>query len=691
MQFHFNCEFKEAKNMDFSFGNIDSLYSVNNLYFTKNGKPFIPVAGELHFSRLPRKFWKRELLKMKDSELNAVSTYVFWNYHQPDKNTFNFSGDNDISAFLAICKEIDLPCILRIGPWCHGEVVRGGLPKFINRMIKKRGNYTKYLEYVKVYWKRLVKEVQPYLDGKTVIAIQLENEYTGSTEHIRTLRRIAEEVGFKTSFFTMTVWPSNNPEKDLLGLAGGYPEAPWTQNKKPLPPKNRFAISAAKTEADIGEDLLKSNKGNEDKFADYPYASCELGPGNQVTQHRRPIISECDGYGVGFSRFASGMNWLGYYMYHGGRNPNHEPMQESRITGYPNNYPVIDYDFQAPISRYGECRPHGDRLRLMHMFINTFDKNIAAKQTFFPVEQRKNVTDISMPSCSVRIDKDGSGYFFVCAYERGLEFKDYSDISSVIKYDNKTINLPKIDIKKNSMFFYPFNLRIGNTVFDYILAQPITKISENGKTICYFMQIDGIEPKLSINHIIYDANYSNDELQIIVLSKEEAMQLHCYKNKVFFEEGTVYCEDETVFRERAVENPNLSKYVRLYDRAKVNLPYGYYLYSYGKRKYYTLRVDKEILDNYYDAELTFEFSGLNLQLFCGKTLLDDYFNTNGRYVIRLREFEDYIKSGEEFILKTAAPTKFGVGNVYNEISLKPGKNSLKLIATKEIVLNKICH
>ena len=83
-------------------------------------------------------------------------------------------------------------------------------------------------------------------------------------------------------------------------------------------PANRFEISAAKTEAEIGGDLHEIQTGNESGFGDFPYASCELGPGNQVTQHRRPIIYENDGYGAGFTRFASGMNWIGYYMYHGG-------------------------------------------------------------------------------------------------------------------------------------------------------------------------------------------------------------------------------------------------------------------------------------------------------------------------------------------------------------------------------------
>ena len=31
---------------------------LNNLYLTKNGKPFCPVMGEAHISRLPAEEWK---------------------------------------------------------------------------------------------------------------------------------------------------------------------------------------------------------------------------------------------------------------------------------------------------------------------------------------------------------------------------------------------------------------------------------------------------------------------------------------------------------------------------------------------------------------------------------------------------------------------------------------------------------
>lgn len=42
----------------FNYGNINSRYGVNTLYFTRDGKPYTVIAGEVHFSRLPAKRWR---------------------------------------------------------------------------------------------------------------------------------------------------------------------------------------------------------------------------------------------------------------------------------------------------------------------------------------------------------------------------------------------------------------------------------------------------------------------------------------------------------------------------------------------------------------------------------------------------------------------------------------------------------
>ena len=79
---------KEVKTGSFNYSNIKSLYGVNTQYFTKDGKPFTPIAGEMHFSRVPRARWKETLLKMRNCGINVVSISI------------RFSTPKRASAFL---------------------------------------------------------------------------------------------------------------------------------------------------------------------------------------------------------------------------------------------------------------------------------------------------------------------------------------------------------------------------------------------------------------------------------------------------------------------------------------------------------------------------------------------------------------------------------------------------------------
>ena len=101
---------------------------VNSSYFTRGGKPWIPVMGEFHFNRYDREKWPMELRKMKAGGITAVSTYLLWIYHEETEGEFDFTGDNDIRAFVEECERAGLEVVLRIGPWAHGECRNGGLP-----------------------------------------------------------------------------------------------------------------------------------------------------------------------------------------------------------------------------------------------------------------------------------------------------------------------------------------------------------------------------------------------------------------------------------------------------------------------------------------------------------------------------------------------------------------------------------
>ncbi len=82
--------------------NGDAL-GLNARTLTLNGKPWLPVAGEFHFSRFPRAQWEDELLKMKASGVNVVTAYVIWIHHEEIKGQFDWKGQRDLRAFAQLC------------------------------------------------------------------------------------------------------------------------------------------------------------------------------------------------------------------------------------------------------------------------------------------------------------------------------------------------------------------------------------------------------------------------------------------------------------------------------------------------------------------------------------------------------------------------------------------------------------
>lgn len=653
----------------FGFAGMKSRYGATHRYVTCDGKPCIIIAGEFHFSRYDERYWDTEVAKMKSQGLNCISTYVFWNHHEKSCGKFDFSGNRNVSEFIKTCKRHGLKVILRIGPWCHGEVVRGGFPDYLAFVPGKRRSTPVYLHFVKRFWKALYAEVKDYLDGETVVGIQLENEYGGGIGHIVKLREIAESIGFRTPFFSMTAWPTNTPDDRFLPTFGGYPEAPWTQNKSPLRPEGRFAITEGRSETEIGEDLLGKSRCKAD-FSKYPYATCEIGTGNQVTQHRRPVISDKDGYGVAFAKLASGAVWLGYYMYHGGRNPSEKPMQESRRTLYPNDYPIVDYDFQAPLSKDGKVRKHADRLRLMHYFLSANESRFARTQAFF-------CKDVTMPYFSYRADETG-GYVFVSNYERGAELKD-EQVDIVIEAENRSVSVKELEVAAGDMYFIPIMQQYGGVGFDYITAQPVVETLENGCAHAYFVKygktvrmcVDGKETETAEE----EATFNGGKTVLHFLDPEKAEKLYCFAGKVIFSDFPLYEKDGRIYAEEScdagVDGLKLEK------TDAVVLPYDDYMFSAGARGYYRLTADNSLLDDG-DAEITLDFNGLNLQMFLDGKIVDDYFNTDGKFVFRLKRIADASKQKTELIVRTCAATSAGRGRTYNEIGIVPGQNDLKI-------------
>ena len=499
--------------------------NVTSRYFTRNGKPWIGVMGEFHFSRYSRENWHRELAKMKAGGITIVSTYLFWIYHEEIEGKMDFGGDNDIRAFIEECKDVGLDVVIRIGPWAHGECRNGGFPDWLlKKDYKLRDNNEEYLAVVKKWYQSIYNEVKGlfYKDGGNIIAVQIENEFVDNAEHLAKLKEIAVECGFIAPIYTVTGWNSASgakiPVDEVMPVFGGYCEAPWENHMNRLSPSPHYFFNRMRNDSAIGTDLIAKTQsdGWQLPYERYPFATCELGGGIEVTHHRRPIIKPMDIYAVSLVKLGDGNNLVGYYMYHGGTNKIGElsTFNETKATGYPNDYPILSYDFQAPLSEYGEVREQYGLLNMLHMFVNDFGEEFAP---MIAVDSANSVAADDTNSLRYGMRTNGkSGFVFVNHYQRLTELADIEN--TVISAGN--VEFPPIDVKGEVSFFMPFNMKMGDSVLEYATAQPLCKCDDT----YFFAEIPNIKAEYK---------FSKGSANIVTVPFENAK----YMRKL---NGTVY-------------------------------------------------------------------------------------------------------------------------------------------------------
>ena len=499
--------------------------NVTSRYFTRNGKPWIGVMGEFHFSRYSRENWHRELAKMKAGGITIVSTYLFWIYHEEIEGEMDFGGDNDIRAFIEECKDVGLDVVIRIGPWAHGECRNGGFPDWLlKKDYKLRDNNEEYLAVVKKWYQSIYNEVKGlfYKDGGNIIAVQIENEFVDNAEHLAKLKEIAVECGFIAPIYTVTGWNSASgakiPVDEVVPVFGGYCEAPWENHMNRLSPSPHYFFNRMRNDSAIGTDLIAKTQsdGWQLPYERYPFATCELGGGIEVTHHRRPIIKPMDIYAVSLVKLGDGNNLVGYYMYHGGTNKIGElsTFNETKATGYPNDYPILSYDFQAPLSEYGEVREQYGLLNMLHMFVNDFGEEFAP---MIAVDSANSVAADDTNSLRYGMRTNGkSGFVFVNHYQRLTELADIEN--AVISAEN--VEFPPIDVKGEVSFFMPFNMKMGDSVLEYATAQPLCKCDDT----YFFAEIPNIKAEYK---------FSKGSANIVTVPFENAK----YMRKL---NGTVY-------------------------------------------------------------------------------------------------------------------------------------------------------
>jgi hypothetical protein len=461
--------------------------------------------GEFHYSRVPENEWRAELEKVKAGGIDIVSTYVFWIHHEEVQGIWDWSGSRNLRQFLQTCNDVGLKVLVRCGPWCHGEVRNGGLPDWVvvHQDWKLRSTDTHFLAAVKVLYSQIAEQMRGELwkDGGPVIGIQVDNEYHGSPAYLMALKRLAIADGIDVPLYTKTGWPAMShpvPLGELLPFFGAYADGFWDASLHAMPGNDweNFTFKYTRTDTGVGNDTLGNRRAGDTRGTDkYPYLTCEIGGGMETSYHRRINDDPRDVEAVALCQLGSGSSLLGYYMYHGGQNPagKRTTLQESQATGYPNDLPVKNYDFNAPIGEYGQLNPQYFWLRRLHLFLHDFGSALAQMPLTLPDTMPTNKNDLATLRWSARSDGH-SGYVFVNNYQRLQPMPAKHDVRFKLKMAGGEFVFPEkpVAIPDGDFFFWPFNLELAGAKLVYATAQPICQIQDGKTETVYFAETPGI-------------------------------------------------------------------------------------------------------------------------------------------------------------------------------------------------------
>jgi hypothetical protein len=161
-------------------------------------------------------------------------------------------------------------------------------------------------------------------------------------------------------------------------------------------------------------------------------------------------------------------------------------LNETQASGYWNDLPVRNYDFQAPIGELGQEREHYHWLRLLGLFLNDFGSNLGGMTSRTPTA--RGPLNWAVRSNGV------SGYIFVSHYQRLSAQPDRQNVQFKIKLAGGEVTVPseQVTILCNSRCFWPINLDLGGVNLICASAQPICHVDDRNTRYTVFKQTAGV-------------------------------------------------------------------------------------------------------------------------------------------------------------------------------------------------------
>ena len=317
-------------------------FAIADGQFLYDGKPTAIYSGEMHYERVPAPYWRHRLKMMKAMGLNAVATYVFWNFHEVAPGKWDWTTDeHNLRKFVQTAQEEDMLVILRPGPYCCAEWEYGGYPWWLQQQegLVVRCYNQPFLDACRTYVNQLADQVRDLqiTHGGPIVMVQAENEFGSYVsqrpdipleEHKRysaAIRQTLIDAGFDIPMFTS--------DGSWLFEGGAIEGA--------LPTAN-------------GEDNVENLKKVVDAYhgGKGPYMVAEFYPG-WLDHWNEPFVRVPAEHTIRQTQkyLDNGVNF-NFYMVHGGTNFGF--WAGANYNNETNIQPdITSYDYDAPISEAG--------------------------------------------------------------------------------------------------------------------------------------------------------------------------------------------------------------------------------------------------------------------------------------------------------------------------------------------------
>ena len=341
------------------------IFGTSGEHFQLDGKPYVIRSGELHYPRVPQEYWRDRMKKMRSMGLNTLSTYVFWNLHEPKPGQFDFTGQLDLARFIKTAQEEGLKVILRPGPYICAEWEFGGFPSWLLKMpgLQVRTSDPRFLHAVDSYFKKLGEQVATLLlqRGGPIILVQVENEYGSFGQdraYMEAIRASLRSAGFDGTLYTSdSVWGRPDAQKELA--FGSFADALLAVN-----------FSQTANPAPLIDELKKYRPDTPAMCGEYWAGWFDHLGGTHAAKSA--------------SEGAAGLDWLlknnvsfNLYMFHGGTNFGFMNGANWDKGFYQPD--STNYDYDAPLDEAG--RPTAK----FYAYRDVIQKNLSVKEDFPPL------------------------------------------------------------------------------------------------------------------------------------------------------------------------------------------------------------------------------------------------------------------------------------------------------------------